>query len=335
MAIAFAWCWTALPPPRALAETFKWKDEKGVTHISSTPPPAGATLVPAAADGRPGAKLSTFAPSYYVQLQDQGSYTVDVALAPVEGAGGRTWLEGSLQVWVFGSERHLAVIAGASAAGLDPAVGIDRDRSGVLEAEEVMQPGATWAVQDIVVELVAHNPPAPTATFTVSRSPEALAARSPVASRGDEEESLAGALASGAPAPALDQADLEGRTVSIRDYRGKVLLIDFWATWCGPCRRDVPELVKVYRRFQHRGFEIVGVSLDDQAAVVADFIAKEGMDWPQICDGNGFSSELARRYDVNAIPSVFLVDPDGKLVRGARLHGPSAVAEEVGRLLGK
>ncbi|MFH1844420.1 MAG: TlpA disulfide reductase family protein [bacterium] len=116
----------------------------------------------------------------------------------------------------------------------------------------------------------------------------------------------------------IEAPDLEGDLVTVGEYHGKVLLIDFWATWCSPCREEIPHLVELYELYHAKGFSVVSISLDyldrtDEAAY-REWIAEAGMDWRHIYDGNGWDSELVKRFFVGSIPAPFLVGPDGSLM---------------------
>jgi len=116
----------------------------------------------------------------------------------------------------------------------------------------------------------------------------------------------------------LGQSDVDGKTVSIDEYGGKVLLIDFWATWCPPCRRELPNLVEVYNEYHPAGLEVLSISLDYAERLSPDdhkaWIKDNGMDWRHIYDGEDWSTELVRKYFVRSIPSAFLIGPDGSMV---------------------
>ena len=141
-------------------------------------------------------------------------------------------------------------------------------------------------------------------------------------------------LSPGGEFPGFSFTDLGGKTISLADYRGKVVLVDFWATWCPPCIAELPHVLETYRKFNDKGFEIIGISLDSDKEKLEKFIADEGMDWPQYFDGKGWENELSNKYAVNSIPATFLIGPDGRIIarslRGDDLE--KAVAKAVGAL---
>lgn len=137
----------------------------------------------------------------------------------------------------------------------------------------------------------------------------------------------------GNPAIELGAVSTQGKKIRLADYRGKVVLLDFWAAWCMPCKIEMPNVIKVYNEFHKKGFEIIGISLDSDKGQFEAFTQANAMTWPQIYDGKGWQSELARRYGVTGIPATFLLDKGGKIrykaVRGDDLR--LAVEELLGK----
>lgn len=107
---------------------------------------------------------------------------------------------------------------------------------------------------------------------------------------------------------------LDGTEIDLAKLRGQVVLIDFWATWCPPCVEEVPELVATYEKFKDRGFAIVGISLDEDKAALEKFIAENKMSWPQFFDGKGWENEMAKRFKIQTVPTMWLLDREGKLI---------------------
>lgn len=104
-----------------------------------------------------------------------------------------------------------------------------------------------------------------------------------------------------------------GDEVSIESLKGKVVLIDFWATWCGPCIQELPNVKQAYADLHGQGFEILGISFDNDESTLTRFVKKENMPWPQYFDGKGWGNSLGQRFGINSIPSMWLVDKKGVL----------------------
>jgi thiol-disulfide isomerase/thioredoxin len=119
-------------------------------------------------------------------------------------------------------------------------------------------------------------------------------------------------LARARMAPPFTATTIDGQRISLDSLAGKVVLIDFWATWCGPCREALPHVKQIVHRFEGQPLVVISVSLDDDAAKWREFVAKNQMTWLQTRDG-GFSSSIAREFEVNAIPATFTIDADGVL----------------------
>ena len=120
----------------------------------------------------------------------------------------------------------------------------------------------------------------------------------------------------GKKAPGFTQNDPDGNPVSLSDFLGKYVLLDFWASWCGPCRQENPNLVKAYAAYKDKGFEILGVSLDNKDGKEAwvKAIEKDGLTWTQVSDLNSWNNEVARSYGVRAVPQSYLIDLQGVIV---------------------
>jgi thiol-disulfide isomerase/thioredoxin len=123
----------------------------------------------------------------------------------------------------------------------------------------------------------------------------------------------------------------DGQEVDLAKMRGKVILVDFWASWCGPCLAEMPNVVAIYKKLHDQGFEVIGISLDDNKDNMAAAIKRQKMTWPQYFDGLGWENKIGRRYGIDAIPATWLIDKKG-VVRESNLRGPKLEAA-VTRLL--
>jgi peroxiredoxin len=126
----------------------------------------------------------------------------------------------------------------------------------------------------------------------------------------------------GAEAPLFQQADTSGKMLNLKDLRGKYVLIDFWASWCGPCREENPNVVKAYEQFKDKNFTVLGVSLDkaEKRDAWLKAIKDDGLAWYHVSDLKFWSNAVAQLYSVRSVPQNFLIDPKGKIV-GANLRG--------------
>lgn len=118
----------------------------------------------------------------------------------------------------------------------------------------------------------------------------------------------------GQQAPEINLPSPDGTEIALSSLRGKVVLIDFWASWCGPCRKEMPNVVKAYNKFKGKGFEIYGVSLDQDKDRWLEAIAKDGITWPQVSDLKYWENIAAKIYNVQGIPYTVLLDREGKII---------------------
>lgn len=118
----------------------------------------------------------------------------------------------------------------------------------------------------------------------------------------------------GQTAPEINLPSPDGKEIALSSLKGKVVLIDFWASWCGPCRKEMPNVVAAYAKFKKKGFEIFGVSLDKERERWVEAIAKDGITWPQVSDLKQWQSEVVSLYNIQGIPYTVLLDKDGKIL---------------------
>ncbi|MDD2710856.1 MAG: TlpA disulfide reductase family protein [Verrucomicrobiae bacterium] len=113
---------------------------------------------------------------------------------------------------------------------------------------------------------------------------------------------------------ALKFTAIDGQFIDLENYRGKVVLIDFWATWCGPCVREIPHVLDAFQKHHSKGLEIIGISLDKDREKLLAFLKEKGMTWPQYFDGKGWNNEISSKHGIDSIPTMWLIDKEGRLI---------------------
>lgn len=138
-----------------------------------------------------------------------------------------------------------------------------------------------------------------------------------------EEVTSISKLAIGSASPEIALATPDGQQLSLSSLKGNVVLVDFWASWCGPCRKENPNVVKLYKKYHSKGFEILGVSLDQSKDKWVEAIKQDGLEWKHVSDLRGWESSVCPVFGINSIPFTLLVDKEGKILakglRGAAL----------------
>ncbi|MCF8281619.1 MAG: TlpA family protein disulfide reductase [Bacteroidales bacterium] len=137
---------------------------------------------------------------------------------------------------------------------------------------------------------------------------------------------MSGSFVNGGEAPDFTMNDTEGNPVKLSDFRGKVMLVDFWASWCGPCRRENPHVVELYNHYHKKGFDVLGVSLDKSKEPWLKAIKDDGLVWNHVSDLKYWSNAAAQLYGVTSIPHTVLVGKDGKII-ARNLRGEQLTAK--------
>ncbi len=148
-------------------------------------------------------------------------------------------------------------------------------------------------------------PPAPVKTVepvAAPKSPEAAKTASEPTDSAQEGETLE-----------LSFTALDGQAINLKDFEGKVVVIDFWATWCGPCVGEIPHLLAAYQKYHTKGLEVIGISLDHDKDKLLAFLQQNAMTWPQYFDGKGWNNAISKSYGINSIPRLWLIDKKGRL----------------------
>ncbi len=130
----------------------------------------------------------------------------------------------------------------------------------------------------------------------------------------------------GKPLANFTQADTSGKDISLASFKGKYVLVDFWASWCGPCRQENPNIVATYQKYKNKNFTVLGVSLDKAKGPWMDAIKADGLAWTHVSDLNGWNNAVSQQFEIFSIPQSFLIDPNGNVV-GKNLRGPALEAK--------
>jgi peroxiredoxin len=148
-----------------------------------------------------------------------------------------------------------------------------------------------------------------------------------------EKKKIQGSLVVGAMFPDFNEKDIDGKPLSVANYKGKVVLIDFWATWCLPCQFELPNILDTYNKYHDRGFEVIGISLDEDRILLEKFLKNRGMTWPEYNDGKFWDTKLVFKYGISQLPTTFLLDGNGTII-GKDLRG-DALEAAVAKILAK
>ncbi|QEH40096.1 TlpA disulfide reductase family protein [Chitinophaga sp. XS-30] len=208
----------------------------------------------------------------------------------------------------------------------------------------------TWAERDSLKYIyIQHHPASYLSLEALSelagKDPDVMKIRpvfeglSPALKDSRKGKALAAALyeqgltAVGAIAPDFTQQDVKGRPVTLSGFRGKYVLLDFWASWCGPCRAENPNVVEAYHKYRNSNFEIVGISLDDNREKWLKAIGDDKLNWVNLGDLKGWKNAVALQYHIRAVPANLLIGPDGVII-AKNLRG-DALEQKLNEIFGR
>jgi peroxiredoxin len=236
------------------------------------------------------------------KLDDKKTHWLDEAVANATTIDDRMELVLTLKAGFKDDERADKVLAAAEAAAKT-----DEDKAAILMGKATLtrraDPKNKAPYQEALGELVKTYPNTKVGKVAASKLQAAN-------------------LKEGSDPVAFTTKDLDGKSVSPADYKGKVLLIDFWATWCGPCMKELPNVLATYEEYHTQGFEILGVSLDRDGDLekLKATIKDKNMAWRHVYDGKYWNAEIAVLHDIQSIPATILIGRDGKVI-GTNLRG--------------
>ena len=240
------------------------------------------------------------------------------------GVAGEFKIDGQTYAGLVGDDQGLGGFATGDSHHYPPLMWIDLNHNGKSDRGETAMVGRPFQVGD--QWWAATN-------LTAAGAFDLVPSHKPVAPKPLVD------LTPGHKAPAFTGKLLGGGEVNFpAEYKGKVVLLDFWATWCGPCVGEIPNVVKAYGQYHDRGLEVLGVTLDQENAEtkLADFQKKKGMTWRQVYDGKGWSAAVAKQYGINAIPHMILVDGDtGVILADTDIRGEALAPAIEKALTGK
>ena len=194
----------------------------------------------------------------------------------------------------------------------------------LLPALTTIDPAQDWATYDMVAKQLQ---------FAMPGSPTVENAYKGYLQMKAEKDAM-DFLSPGKMAPDFEEAKIDGKTMKLSDLRGKVVLLDFWASWCGPCRQENPNVVRLYEKYKSKGFTVMSVSLDQDKNKWIAAIEKDKLAWPNhVSDLKGWGSSAGQKYAVRGIPFTVMIDKDGKII-GTNLRGPG-LEQELARIFGE